>query len=1334
MHTRNRPLVLSTILLLSGTIFHSTASAQAVRGIWQDEKETAVMSARKTPASKRTLVPQVYRTLSVDRAALGAVLATAKPEFSPGDQAPTELVLPMPDGTSARFKVEESPIMDPKLAAEFPEIKTYIGQGIDDPRLTARLDQTPQGFHAIIFTGSGSVYIDPYWRDDATKYISYRRSDFSDPAKIHKCLVQGADKDPAGEAQRPATAARPTGASLRTYRMAVACTGEYAAFHGGTVSLAQAAIVTSINRVNAVYEKDFAIRLQLVANNSSIVFINASTDGFTNSDAGLLIDESQVKIDTLIGNANYDIGHTFSTGAGGLAGLGVVGRAGQKGSGVTGTSNPIGDPYDIDYVAHEVGHQFGGNHTFNGTTAGGNRNASTAYEPGSGSTIMAYAGIMAPEDLQNNSDDYFHSASYSEIDTYTSGASPGNCGVPTATGNTPPTIGALASFTIPNQTPFSLTASATDPNGTDVLTYCWEEFDKGAAKDPAAAPRDNGASPLFRSFNPTTSPVRTFPSRTYILNNSNVPPAKLGSLASGEFLPTTNRTMNFRVTARDNRVGGGGSNYASTTVTSTTSSGPFAITSFNTASTITGGSLQTINWAVANSTAAPVSCANVKISLSTDGGLTYPHILAASTPNDGSASVTIANIATIQGRFKVEAVGNIFFDLSDANTTITNTGTFIGFVEQFETGLTAFADTNHASPGAVIPLATGDWYGLNLSAPIGQTGVFAGENLIFPPDASGLANFAAMDFQNGSGLSQISTFLMSPTKTFNNGDTISFLTRTVTNNDGFADRLRLLFSASGASTNAADFSTTLLSVNEGLTLTDYPNTWTLFTATISGLSGPTSGRFAFNYNVPDSGPDGINGSYIGIDKVTYGTTVTPAPEIEVKNPTGGDLTDGTASVGFGSVLVQKTLTKTITIKNTGTGPLDNLVVTLNGTNAADFTVTQPLLTSILDGASTTFTVTLKPTALGLRNASLHIASNDADESPFDIMLTGTGIAPEIEVRGPKGGRLADGISIFNFGSRVVNFEGTKTFTINNLGDAPLKNLVISKNGSNAPKFTVSQPLLSEIPAGGTTTFTVTFKPTAAGKQGATIHITNNDSNENPFDLTLFGTGLAPEIVVKNPSGTNLVDGKSIVSLGSTVVNTSVTQTFEILNVGEATLKNLLIRKNDLNATDFTFTQPLLRTLAFKASTTFTVTFKPSAINKRVAAIQITNNDSNENPFDLTLSGTGLSKSTIPSDSLTEAGLAELLGLDTSGHSAAETKGLSTSTSVERVDGEKYLVLEVKKPSDGTKFTSHVEVSSDLLDWYSGSNHTTVIEDNKEFLKVQDNTPVSPENKRYIRLK
>ncbi len=692
-------LALLLIALAGGWAFEATAQSAAATaatgssGLWRDLDETqmvAALSAAPRTTARREIVPQSYRTLQLDHAGMQALLKRAPREFTlPMDVAHIEIEIPLPYGGVGRFRVQESPIMESGLAAKYPTLRTYIAQGVDDPGATARLDLTPRGFRAIVLSSRGQFFIDPYWSDDDAVYISYFKRNFASGEKPFHCDAKGRRFNPKEVSQRAPSAPQATGASLRTYRLALAATAEYtAAVSGanpGTVPQALAAMITTVNRSTAIYERDLAIRFVLVNNTDQLIFTDATTDGYTNSDGGSMLGQNQLKIDAVIGDANYDFGHVFSTGGGGIAGLGVICLSGQKANGVTGLPNPTGDPYDIDFVVHEMGHQFGANHPFNATSgncAGGNREPTTAYEVGSGTTIMAYAGICSPQDLAPHSDDYFHGISYDEIQAYVASV---NCAQITSTGNTAPVLGGLPTYTIPSQTPFALTASATDAQN-DTLTYCWEEFDLGPAQDPTAAPRDNGSSPIFRSFDPSPSPTRIFPSLNYILSNaanapagSNQPPPLVGGYATGEFLPTTSRTMNFRVTVRDNRLNGGGVSFGTTTITSIAAAGPFAVTSQNAGGTIAAGSPLLVTWNVASTgTGTAVNCANVKISLSTDGGFTFPYVLAASVPNNGTASVPIpaaANVATTQGRVKVEAVGNIFFDISDANLTITSSNT-----------------------------------------------------------------------------------------------------------------------------------------------------------------------------------------------------------------------------------------------------------------------------------------------------------------------------------------------------------------------------------------------------------------------------------------------------------------------------------------------------------------------------------------------------------------------------------------------------------------------------------------------------------------------------------
>jgi hypothetical protein len=304
-----------------------------------------------------------------------------------------------------------------------------------------------------------------------------------------------------------------------------------------------------------------------------------------------------------------------------------------------------------------MGHQFGGSHTFNANTGSCNNTGSiaNAYEPGSGVTIMAYAGICGADDLQPHSDPYFTFDSLGAINTYITGTA--TCSVNTATTNTAPTVSAGSGNTIPANTPFALTAVGSDANG-DSLTYCWEERDLGASTTVASG--DNGTSPIIRSFNPSTSPTRTVPRLSTLLG---------GGAAFGEILPTTTRMLNWRVTVRDNRSAAGGFGTGDRALSVVNTGSAFAVTSPNT--NVTWNGTQTVTWNVAGTTASGISCANVKISLSTDGGNTFPTVLLASTANSGSASVTLPNTSTTQARIKVEAVGNVFFDLNDADLTIT---------------------------------------------------------------------------------------------------------------------------------------------------------------------------------------------------------------------------------------------------------------------------------------------------------------------------------------------------------------------------------------------------------------------------------------------------------------------------------------------------------------------------------------------------------------------------------------------------------------------------------------------------------------------------------------
>ena len=644
--------------LLCGMLLFS-ASSFSRQSFFKDISENGIS---RRSGGEKTVQAAKARTLQLDMPAIRQFLAAlpAEKNIRAKRNAPL-LYLPMPDGSIKDFNVWESSIMEPALAGRYGSIKTYAGEAADNSGARIRFDLTPLGFHAMI-TPAGDespVYIDPYQGGDILHYTSYRRSDVI-PSRNRSCLTEAGslnmDQDIAARGQAGVCA----GTQLRTFRLALAGTGEYAVrvctLAGVPLTKANvlAAMTTTLNRVNMVYERDLAIRMVLVGNNDQLIYLDGTTDPYTNETTVATLNTNNTNCNTVIGSANYDIGHVFNTDDGGIAGLGVVCTT-SKGRGATGLPDPVGEVFNIDYVAHEMGHQFGGNHTFNAETSncgGGNRNGATAVEPGSGITIMGYAGICgSTNNLAASSLPYFHGRSIDEIGTYVSTIS---CQSAAATGNTIPVVDAGASYAIPTSTPFILTGSATDADA-DVLSYSWEQIDAGPAGN-WNAPSGNAA--IFRSFAPAATPVRYFPRLSDVISNTTT---------IGEILPAYARTMNFRLTARD----GLGTCASEMQVTVINTGSAFQVTAPNsTGISWQAGSKQTVTWNVAGTDAAPVSCSQVIIELSVDGGLTYPTILAASVPNDGSECVVIPNTLTSQARIRVRAEGNIFYDISNNNFSI----------------------------------------------------------------------------------------------------------------------------------------------------------------------------------------------------------------------------------------------------------------------------------------------------------------------------------------------------------------------------------------------------------------------------------------------------------------------------------------------------------------------------------------------------------------------------------------------------------------------------------------------------------------------------------------
>ncbi|WP_197455214.1 reprolysin-like metallopeptidase [Stieleria neptunia] len=450
------------------------------------------------------------------------------------------------------------------------------------------------------------------------------------------------------------------GDQIQNFRLAIAATAEYTALLGGQAN-AFAAIESFVRDVNEIFEAELSIHFDLVSGTNT-VFTDSATDGYTNGNTEEMLSQNTGVLDDELGNSAYDVGHVFGTatsGGAGLAGLGVVNSPTRKGEGASISTNPQGADW-VRLVAHEIGHQFDAEHTFNANafaSAKNNRDAGSAYEPASGTTLMSYAGISGADDLQNDSDPYFHAASFESIQSFLASSAPPDSLTPS--GNAIPVVSGGTDYTIPAGTPFQLTATGSDADSGDRLTYTWEQLDLGPEMSLPIS--DNGSSPLFRSFPPGEDPTRVFPRLSDLAANVNT--AQLG-----EALPTTDRSLNFRATVRD---GAGGVHSDDVLLTVVDTGTPFAVTSPNTAVSWTGGTSQTIVWNVGGTDANGIDVSNVVIDLSLDGGLTYPLTLAATTPNDGSESITVPNITAGQARVRVRADGNVFFDISDADLSIT---------------------------------------------------------------------------------------------------------------------------------------------------------------------------------------------------------------------------------------------------------------------------------------------------------------------------------------------------------------------------------------------------------------------------------------------------------------------------------------------------------------------------------------------------------------------------------------------------------------------------------------------------------------------------------------
>ena len=738
----------SNLLLTLSFVLFTTAGFSQADKYWSANNES-IQKISTDKAVTRLSFPKLFKLFNLNIEPLKQEL------FSVADNASrhsTVISLPNADGKMEQFEIVEASNFEPDLQAQFPQIRAFSGKGITDKYATVKLSLSPQGIQAMIFrTDKENEFIEPYSQDHTVYAVfNSQRSKGSLPwtcSTDDKKLVTDINT----QVSNAGIAAR-SGGDLKTMRLAQSVTAEYSNFFGATnasqVGLVLAAINATLTRCNGVYEKDLAVHLNLVAASTNVIYYNPATDpyddGATGS-TGTWNGQLQATLTSVIGEANYDIGHLFgASGGGGNAGcIGCICTNGSKGSGFTSPADgiPQGDNFDIDYVVHEVGHQMGGNHTFSYALEGTGVNK----EVGSGITIMGYAGITN-YDPAPHSIDIFHEASIAQIQANLATKA---CPVTTSIVNSTPVVAAVSNYTIPISTPFALTGSATDADPADVLTYCWEQNDNSttsAASSVASATKTTG--PNFLSFSPTASPTRFFPRLSTILSGLLITPTLGGdAICNTEALSSVARTLNFRLTVRDNApfsstapVSVGQTQFTDMIVTVSATSGPFAVTAPNTAVSWVGGTSQAITWSVANTTAAPVSCANVKISLSTDGGQTFPIVLAASTPNDGTETFTVPNIETTTARIKVEAVGNIFFDISNSDFTITTDF-------DFDNPAPVLVGCNGAA-SATLTLGTVAYVGYNTPINLSATGVPSGTNLSISPNPLTPGNSATITLNN----------------------------------------------------------------------------------------------------------------------------------------------------------------------------------------------------------------------------------------------------------------------------------------------------------------------------------------------------------------------------------------------------------------------------------------------------------------------------------------------------------------------------------------------------------------------------------------------------------
>lgn len=666
-------------LLTIVMFFAFFSSFQAQNSFWTEKKEADLS---ENPKVDRNSHPEKYKIFHLNLPAFKQALQDAPVRGQIQGQSPLIISFPNSQGNLERFRVVESPIMPEVLAAKFETIKTYTAVGIDDPTATMKISVTQFGVHTMNLSGKNpQTFIDPF-TVDTENYIVYAKKDLPIDKRTFECLTEeGEELNAAFERGSYDTFSVDADDSvLKKYRLALSAHQDYGDVFSANSEPGEekadimAQMVIAINRVNGIYERDLAITLEFIENNDDLIFYSGigenpweGADGFMDFWLGTFNERTQEVNDEIIGDENYDIGHNFNTSGGGNAGcIGCVCVSGKKGSGYTGLPNPVGDSFYIDFVAHEMGHQFGGYHVMNTCSRSGN--GSTEVEPASGSTIMGYAGVC-DYNIQYYSDSHFNFVNIRDIKANIQQGPSSNCPEEITIENQAPTANAGGNYVIPKSTAFVLTGEADDPDGTETLTYEWNQNDPQQANTAGPLNPNLTMGAIYRAYTPKETPERYFPPILAVLQ---------GNLSTNwEVTPNVGRIMNFSFVVRDN-----GSGFADAigqvatdnmSITVDANSGPFKVTSQD--QTEEGwpfNGVKYVRWDVANTDNSAVDAQEVDVLLSVDGGANFDIVLAEGVPNNGEVQVVAPEIETIHARIMVRATNNVFYAVNEAAFTISS--------------------------------------------------------------------------------------------------------------------------------------------------------------------------------------------------------------------------------------------------------------------------------------------------------------------------------------------------------------------------------------------------------------------------------------------------------------------------------------------------------------------------------------------------------------------------------------------------------------------------------------------------------------------------------------